>query len=342
MHDMLTPSKQTYLAPALCGTWVNFMLYMLELVLAWQYYTGRRLCAPGATTPLVRWLVGLQVTVDTLGTVFAAATVYLLLVVHWGDLPYLAQTPWSIALYCITTGVSAFLEQIYLIWRYFILSKNYFVCVLILLEATASLGASFAIAVLTFMQPIAANRGRAMPLTLVWFITGAIADVAIALALVMQLRRYKSPYKQTQHIVRRLIVSAIQTGCVTALVTIFALIGFAVWPHTAVSLAFGFFLGRVYGCTLLYNLVSPRPEAGGADVSQSAPVSSGRERRATVLETFGGIHVHQIVQITKDADVDMKRFPAPTSPVTDVDELTEGDDVSTRVCGVRNSKDSDI
>ncbi|KAF7290275.1 hypothetical protein MIND_01341300 [Mycena indigotica] len=328
---MSLSALQGLFAPALIGTWVNAMAYMLELVLAWRYYTSRHLYSPGANTTLVRWIVSVQLGVDTLGTMVNAAAVYLVLVRHWGELPYLANNTWAGAAYCITTGISGYLEQLYLIWRYGILSKNYLVCIVLALSATASVGGAIGLGALTFLHPAVTERQRIVPVSLVWFITATVADIAIACALVFQLRKYKSAFKQTRHVVRQLILAAAQTGSITALVTTLTLIAFAAWPQTAITLAFGFFLGRVYGCTLLYNVVSRRVGGMGDStdmdeerVSGSRQATSGgrdRMERATVLETLGGIHVHQIVQVTKDADIDIRRLTPDADDIVYADSI---------------------
>ncbi|KAF7290252.1 hypothetical protein MIND_01338900 [Mycena indigotica] len=321
---MSSPALQSFLAPALVGTWANSLAYMLELVLAWRYYTGRRHHTRPSNKGLAPWIVALQLVVDTMGTVFSWAAAYLVLIVHWGDVAYLANNPWPLPLYVISTGLSGYIEQLYLIRRYGALSKNYFICAVLALGATTSMGAAIGVGVVTFIHPSITDRKIVVPVTLLWFISSAVADAAIACALVFQLIKYQSPFKQTQHVVRRLIVSSVQTGSVTGLFTTLALVGFVAWPDTAITLAFGFFLGRVYGCTLLYNLVSVRRARDGGDTTDlsderiSGSRSRGREarERATALDTFGGIHVHQIVQVTKDTEI---------SPTKD-----DGDDISTR------------
>ncbi|KAF7290248.1 hypothetical protein MIND_01338500 [Mycena indigotica] len=312
---MSSPAPQALVAPALIGTWANFMVYMLELVLAWRYYTSGLLRPTGANTGVSRLLVPLQLLVDALGTIFSSTTAYLMLVVHWGDYAYLARNSWALSAFCITGGMSGYLEQVYLIRRYGALSTNYLVCAVLALTATTSLAAAIGVGIITFKHPSINDRGIVAPVTLLWFISSAFTDVAIASSLVIQLCRYKSPFKETQNVVRQLIVTAIQTGSVTALLATLAMIGFVVWPETAITFAFGFPLGRVYGCTLLYNLVFIRGSRNGSDVadsderlsgSRSRQVSGGRDvrERATALSNFGGIHIHQIVQVTKDTQMD--------------------------------------
>ncbi|KAJ6520962.1 hypothetical protein B0H19DRAFT_1069872 [Mycena capillaripes] len=65
---------------------------------------------------------------------------------------------------------------------------------------------------------------------------------------------------------------AVQTGSITSVTAILVVITFVAYPLANISLAFGFFLGRVYGCTLLLNLSTKR--MGGRARPTKAPLKS--------------------------------------------------------------------
>ncbi|KAF7290259.1 hypothetical protein MIND_01339600 [Mycena indigotica] len=299
-------------APPLIGTWINSMVYMVELLLAYEYYTNKHLRSPGANTTFVRWIVALQLLIDTVGTIGDSAFAYLMLVTHWGDMAYLAYNAWPGAVYCITSGISGFIVQLYLVWRYGILSKNYVICGILVLGALTAVSGAIGLGILSMVHRSTSDRKKIVPISMVWLIASVVTDIGVAGALVITLRGFKSNFKSTRSIIHRLIVGAIQTGSATAVVAAVTLITFALWPNTALSLAPGFFLGRLYGCTLLFNLTTRRMGGAGDPSDASDEHFSGsrgasgtaRDRdRATRLDTFGGIHVHQIVQVNNDDDI---------------------------------------
>ncbi|KAF7288969.1 hypothetical protein MIND_01413500 [Mycena indigotica] len=316
-------SLQNIFAPVLVGTWLCFMAYTLELVLAFQYFSNKHLRSPGANTTIVWWIVVFQLFVDTLGAMGAAAYAYLFLVSHWGDLAFMTQTtnPWPSAIYCFTSGFSGLTVQLYLIWRYSILSKNYVVCGILALGTIVAFGGALGAGVtaITHTHPTESLQKHIRPISMVWFIGSAVTDIAIATALVFKLQTFKSTFKRTRSVIHRLIVIAIQTGSATSVVASLVLITFLVWPNTTIPFAPGFVLGRLYGCTLLFNLTTrrmgdignssersddhlsfPASLVAGTGTSGAPRDRSGREGdRPTRLDTLGGIHVHQIVQVDK-------------------------------------------
>ncbi|KAF7302839.1 hypothetical protein MKEN_01246000 [Mycena kentingensis (nom. inval.)] len=271
----LADQLQPVFGPALVGSWINAMVYMLELILAYQYFGRvRRLLSPGAETTFVKIVVIIQLIVDTVGMCGTSAYVYLLVVSHWGDVDVLTQNLWPGTVYCLTLGMSQCIVQMYLIWRYAILSKNYALCVIFGLGAITGLVGSFigGISTITVFNTVE-KRPRVIPIIMMWHISASSVDILVAIALVVQLMRYKTNFKRTQSVIKRLIIGAIQTGSVTSIFALLSLLTFIAYPTTNVNLAFGFVVGRLYGCTLLFNLRSRKMD------------------------------VHQIVQVDKDNDI---------------------------------------
>ncbi|KAF7304135.1 hypothetical protein MIND_00645100 [Mycena indigotica] len=307
-------SLENIFAPVLVGSWLNVIVYTLELLLAYQYYWNKKHSSPGANSTVVRWIVGVALFVDTLGTLAVFAYAYLFLVAHWGEPAFLARNPWPGSIHAITSGIGSVIVHWYLTWRYWNLSRNYVVSVALCLAALTSTAGAFAAGIGAAMRDAVVERDRIIPLCMVWLIAAVVTDIGIAAALVLPLRSYKSAFARTQSVIQRLIVGAIQTGSVTAVMAVVTLTTFVVWPRTSISLAPWFLLGRLYGCTLLFNLVARRPGSAGGTTQSDDPenlsgsraavsfISHPRER-ATRMDTFGGIHVHQIVQVAKDNDL---------------------------------------
>ncbi|KAF7329606.1 hypothetical protein MKEN_00223600 [Mycena kentingensis (nom. inval.)] len=331
MLSEIAAELQNLFASILVGNLFNSMAYMLEILLAWQYYTKKRrtqptrprrislrpapqFVSPGADTTFVRWFVAVQLVVDTIGTLNNFAYGYMYLILHWGDLEFVAQTHWPAAVYCISSGLSGFSVQLYLIWRLGILSKNYLICGVL---ALASMGGLVGAILFGIHSQVSTNVLELVPLSMIWLIASVVADILIAAALVWELCKFKTTFRQTKSIIKRLIYSAIQTGCLTSLVAALVLITFIVNPAKNITLAFGFFLGRMYGCTLLFNLTTGRGRMGEVSDATHTHTHTTEERgyagtrgqarpTATMLDTFGGIHVQRSVHVDKDdiPDVD--------------------------------------
>jgi hypothetical protein len=120
-------------SPPLIGTWINCMLYTVELFEVWQFYHAKQsniptlrntqplnllsyaVISPGGNHPLIRWLVAVMFVMDTVTTAGNCAWLYLVChftiqsllketdhfvkqcVTHWGDVVYLSgRNDWAL------------------------------------------------------------------------------------------------------------------------------------------------------------------------------------------------------------------------------------------------------
>jgi len=120
----------------------------------------------------------------------------------------------------------------------------------------------------------------------VWFSMSAIIDTTIALALLWQFHWIKSPFKNTQSLVHKLMASTIRTGAVTSVVAVIMLVLFLIDNESNACMTFGFCVGRIYALTMLYNLNNRSSIKGG-------PVITNGDHSGEIDNSMNmtGIHV---------------------------------------------------
>ncbi|THV00032.1 hypothetical protein K435DRAFT_855137 [Dendrothele bispora CBS 962.96] len=234
------------LGSLLIGTWLNAMLYMLEILQVYRYfdnYTTDRLIFKIAVIAVF--------LLDTLCTIAACASVYLKYsVLHWGDEIYLQQQYWPIPVYLVTTGTCASVVQIFMLSRYWHLTRRKLVTCIIAFMILISLGGSLysAFIIATFREY--SQRSAAVLSATVWFIASAVTDLFIAIALIFRLVSTEVQHKSA----KRLCVLSLKTGSLLALSAVVSLIAYVSNTEGNVCLIFGYCLGRIYALTLLYSL----------------------------------------------------------------------------------------
>ncbi|KAF5353749.1 hypothetical protein D9758_008690 [Tetrapyrgos nigripes] len=125
------------LGSILIGTWLNAMLYMLEITQVIHYFQNY-----SNDRPIFKIAVATVFILDTVCTVAACASAYLYSVVHWGDRAYLAQQYWPIPMYIVTTGTCGAIVQFFMLSRYWILTKRKAVASVIIIGIIVTWGGS--------------------------------------------------------------------------------------------------------------------------------------------------------------------------------------------------------
>ncbi|KAJ6522980.1 hypothetical protein DFH09DRAFT_1191094 [Mycena vulgaris] len=191
-------------------------------------------------------------------------------------------------------------------------------------------------------------------LLLIWLVAEAVTDIAIALALLLQFRKVKSPFKETRSLVNRLAAQSIQTGAAGATV---AFASVAAWvteksgicqTHTTVFFRFlannqsngGFLglplsipgshiqvptgiaycLGRIYCITMLVVLNRRKtgktwPDGGTSSGGNSRSRGEhGNQQRSEGGDEYGGIHVHRTAVVRIDTPQEFSKGSFKTNP----------------------------
>jgi hypothetical protein len=253
----------------LVATWFNALLYTLEVNQVQRYFRKYSNHDPF----LIRAMVVICVGVDGANLIVQCACVYLYAVTHWGDEPYLRRRSWTIPTFLITTSLTAFVVQSFLIRRFHRLAKKPIITAALAVLSLGAIGGALSCAAIIFFHDDYIYRERIITPAIIWLSLSAGTDCAIAGTLVMQLHKMKSGFKGSEGMIRRITVTAIQTGTVTSVLALTALGTFLGFVDTNISTSFGFCLGCFYTLTMLHNL-NQRRSISGSDSTIGSTLSA--------------------------------------------------------------------
>ncbi|KAJ6545601.1 hypothetical protein B0H19DRAFT_1267008 [Mycena capillaripes] len=152
------------------------------------------------------------------------------------------------------TGAVAALAQSFLAARYWIISKNKFITLTLFFFITIAAGGAFASGATLVIFPQYTDRRKAIIPATTWLVTGAVTDISIALALLLELRKIESLFKETKSLVNRLVAQTIQTGTAGATIALIVLVAFLANKESNVATGICYCIGRIYCITMLANL----------------------------------------------------------------------------------------
>ncbi|KAJ7240406.1 hypothetical protein B0H12DRAFT_1134797 [Mycena haematopus] len=238
----------------LAGSWINSMLFMLEIVLMYRYFQQ-------PSRPLLH-KVGAAVifSFDTIST-FAIWTNVYLVVLNFGKHPDPIFARSSLALLSVllvATYATASIEQLFLCYVYFSLTKRRVVTAFLLFCVAVHLVFSYMSAIMilvnntTFGLPILTSKIGA--------ISCAVTDVMIAACLLFTFLGFKKTIVirvSMQSVIHRLMILIFTSGVVVASTTLLVMI-FLLTGLPAYTL-FLYSQGRIYALTILYNFLIQAP-----------------------------------------------------------------------------------
>ncbi|KAF5340083.1 hypothetical protein D9758_013145 [Tetrapyrgos nigripes] len=237
------------LGTTLIGTWVNVMLYMLEIIQIYKYFTHYY----SSDRRVFQVAVIIVFLVDTVCTIAECAAFYLYSVVHWGEPDYMNGMPWPIPVYVASTGITALIVQVFMLHRFWVLTRRVaLACGIALMVITALVG-SMMVAALTGKYSSNSQRFRTIVPAHVWLISSAAADIVIAIALGIQFASTEIP-SVSKRLGRRLAILSLKTGTITSVFAVASTIVYATNRQTNAIFTICFCIGRLYSLTLLYNL----------------------------------------------------------------------------------------
>ncbi|KAJ7206205.1 hypothetical protein C8J57DRAFT_1258524 [Mycena rebaudengoi] len=158
-------------------------------------------------------------------------------------------------------------------------TKNKFITFTLFFLILVATGGAFTCAVTPALFPAYKDRRRVIIPATIWFITEAVTDVSIALALLLKFRNVKSSFKETRSLPNRLVAQTIQTGAAGSTVAPAILIAFLVknesngeflshplsipGSHVPVPTGIAYCLGHVYCLTMVRTLPKKNLCVGG-------------------------------------------------------------------------------
>ncbi|KAK7042080.1 hypothetical protein R3P38DRAFT_2888445 [Favolaschia claudopus] len=282
----------------LLGVIFSAILYGISVLQCMFYYTRYE------RDPMyLKFLVASTLFLDTLHLSFVVHTVYHYLISNYYENDALQAMVWSVSLEALPTGVTAGLVQSFYAHRIWRMSHgNYFSTgfVLFLILATSACGTAWVIMALqcrTYQDLL-----RISPLTITINALSTAADVFITMILCFMLHRSNPASLETESMVNRLILFTINTGLLTSLCAVAALVSLIISPRTLIYASFYFCIGRLYSNALLASLNARSVIRGRInDVDSNFHIKSPRGANAAATH------------LTRDVFV---------RPADDADELT--------------------
>ncbi|KAJ7660613.1 hypothetical protein B0H17DRAFT_1095031 [Mycena rosella] len=273
----------------LVGTWASSVLYTVEVMQAAYYYHHFK-----HDNWTLKLLVSSVIAIDSVSMIANYASVYLVY------LPYLQNQYWFDPLYIFATGVVTALAQSFLTVRYWALTRNKFITGTLFLFIMVSTGGVFTSGITIAIFPEYANRRKLIIPALTWLIAGAVTDISIALALLFELRKVKTSFKETRSLLNGLVAQTIQTGTAGATIALAVLVAYLANPDSNVPAGIAYCLGRVYCITLLANLNSRNTGGTSSGAITGIRGERGNQERSEGGNEYGGIHVHQTAVVHVD------------------------------------------
>ncbi|KAJ7348725.1 hypothetical protein DFH08DRAFT_1080025 [Mycena albidolilacea] len=271
----LPPLDRTTGAP-LIGTWASSLLYTAEMLQAVYYFRKFK-----DDDWRLKTLVTVAFVIDTVSVLADYTFVYLCTITHAGDLAYLSKANWAIPLYIICTSCVAILVQSFLAFRYWRLTNNTILVVLLCMLILVAFGGTFISGLGVVLFPAYKDRTKVRVAGTVWLVAQVSVDLIIAGALVYEFQKAKSRFledrRRIHDTLNRLVMLTIQTGSATALIAVAAAITFLINDETNIPTGIMYSVGRVYVLSMLLNLNirASANEKSTQDISRIA--TSGRD-----------------------------------------------------------------
>ncbi|KAF8312171.1 uncharacterized protein EI90DRAFT_3094141 [Cantharellus anzutake] len=182
-------------------------------------------------------------------------TVYHLFVSHFG-IPVLASV-WTGTVYQILTVICSIVVQSYFVLRLHRLSGTIWLPMLLVLLTLGQIGTGLVICLrVNITRGVQSIIHPLRPLMVSWLTLEAAADLVIALSVSYFLQTRRTGVRQTDTVLRKLTIYAINTGSLTSILALVVMFAFAFYGLHFVHMMFILPLGGVYTASLLANLHS--------------------------------------------------------------------------------------
>ncbi|KAJ8487784.1 hypothetical protein ONZ51_g3979 [Trametes cubensis] len=279
------------LGAAFIGNILAACLYGLT-TLQTSIYFGR--CRKDST--VMKGLVTLLWALDTLHLLLISHTVYSYTISNFGNIPALLKPTWSVLV--LVTGVSDGIIRALYCYRIWIVSgKNWLVCAAIAIASLVTLGSSLAYTIVGLRSDTYIDLEKfswLLYFSLAWTFLSDLL-IAVTMCILLSKRRYGN-FRKVDHTIRVLILYSINTGALTTLCTLMALIAYAASPHTFIYIGFYFLLPKLLLNSVLGTLNARktlREQMSGGVVSIPLPDMSG-SAEASADRTSEGGRFHEI------------------------------------------------
>jgi len=274
-------------APLLFGPLVNWMLYGVLCVQTYVYsynFPNDRL--------LTKFLVYFIFVVETTQTALTGADVHYWFISGFGNIEQLHMSHYAPLDIPIMSSVISFTIQSYFCYRIWTLARNVWLCSLITATSLASaIGSAWG----GFVSILAGKYAVSKAALYLWSVPSAVADIMIAGAMTMLLRRTRNNEALfSRFVVVRVVRLTIETNIITASVALTSFVLYVAFPNEIYYTFTAGIMAKLYSNTLLVSLnnrIYFRDHVAGSsgDADTSRNTISSRVR-ATGMGGMGSIH----------------------------------------------------
>ncbi|PBK88497.1 hypothetical protein ARMGADRAFT_359158 [Armillaria gallica] len=244
----------------------------------------------------------------------------------FGDLDALTEVHFNWLIVPIMSAVTACVGHVFYAYRIFILSKSRIVPIFVICVSLTSSVAAIITGVYSFQAGnITKLNNRKMSINVgIWCGGSALCDIVIAICMTYYLMHSNTGFRQTRAMLTKLIRLTIETGSVTAVVTLLSLILFFVFPGETFYATPALIMPKLYANTVYMVLNSRIRIMGGRDTyasSTDAEMTTTMTRDITSHSTQGtqrtvGVQGQvSVVTITKEV----------FSSDDEIDRMSDGD-----------------
>ncbi|VDC07097.1 unnamed protein product [Peniophora sp. CBMAI 1063] len=315
------PPKSTTIGALFVGWGISMLVFGILCLQTWLYFSRYV-----HDSPWLKLFVASLWVLEVGHQISIAHFSWHYLVTDYGSLPgaLSERTVWSLAAVVILGVTVAAIVKIFLGWRiYRVSGRHYWLGATIVFSiAQFALGIAFAarsvslaldeLTTLTTLPTIALSLGSA-------------TDVVIALVLSFYLHTMRTGYQKSERLIDRLIIFSVNTGALTAAVSVSVVVLFQTMPENFVYISVYFLVCKLYSNSCLATLNSRRGKGRGREEDAESHVASHalaffspRSNNVPIdvdttklAQSVIQIGVHQETSVAQDGD------SASTRPVSD-------------------------
>ncbi|SJK98214.1 uncharacterized protein ARMOST_01475 [Armillaria ostoyae] len=190
----------------------------------------------------------------------------------FGDIEALTRMNFNWLTIPIMSAAVAFVGQVFYAYRIFILSKSRVVPIFVICVSLTSSVTAIITGVCCFQaDDITELNNRKMYIVVgIWCGASALCDIIIAICMTYYLQRSTTSFRHTQMLVTKLIRLIVETGSVTAVVTLLGFVLFFAFPHQTFYGTPSTVIPKLYANSVLVVLNSRIRIVGGRDTDTSS------------------------------------------------------------------------
>ncbi|KAJ7133598.1 hypothetical protein C8R44DRAFT_772710 [Mycena epipterygia] len=223
------------------GSWLNLVLYTTEAALFVFFVPRWKL------SPTYKYGFYIIILNDAVATYCVCANLMMTVLDGY------PRASWPVTVLLMSTGLSAFMEQTFLIHRYYTVGKSMAMSTFLMLVVVAHLAMLITATVYGPNNPHFPSKTDPSRIAAALCTT---ADVLIALSIVWSLSGIRPVWRSTQQLIRTLCLNALTSGAIVATLTMLSTVTNLVQGVNAIIFSLFFAsLGRVYSLTVLVNII---------------------------------------------------------------------------------------